>query len=174
MTANTTLAAICIESGLYRHMHAGPPTTTSAVAGYAARLDVARRQEQARLAQEGQRPGQFWVNLDEPKVLILFDPFTIPLIPSQVLSDVLEAVLGAAFASGGCVLESVEPLFERVMRPVFDRHIALGTLANHPTKVMCELLESHGCNQFSLEKRAAPSRHETICDGAYWSRLLND
>jgi endoribonuclease Dicer len=85
----------------------------------------------------------------------------------QLLSDVLEAVLGAAFASGGCELRAVEPLFERVFRPILDAHISLGTLAHHPTKVMCELLESYGCSQFALEKRPAHGGQGVICEGEY-------
>jgi len=43
-------------------------------------------------------------------------------------------------------------LFDRVLKPFYDKHITLNTLSHHPTKILFELLQAQGCQQFGITK----------------------
>src|ERR1700733_4260240 len=46
----------------------------------------------------------------------------------------------------------VEALFDNILKPFYDKHITLKTLSHHPTKVLFELFQAQGCQQFSIQK----------------------
>jgi endoribonuclease Dicer len=50
-----------------------------------------------------------------------------------------------------------EALFDNVLKPFYDRHITLKTLSHHPTKVLFELFQAQGCQQFSILKEKSES-----------------
>jgi len=81
----------------------------------------------------------------------------------QALSDVVESIIGAIYISDCFMPVGAEALFDNILRPFFDRHITLRTLSHHPTKVLFELFQAHGCQQFSILKE----KHEdgTRCHG---------
>ena len=43
-------------------------------------------------------------------------------------------------------------MFDNVLKPFYDRHITLKTLSHHPTKILFELFQAQGCQQFQVTK----------------------
>jgi len=85
---------------------------------------------------------------------------------SQVLSDVIESVMGAIYVSDNFSPEGVEAFFDAILKPFFDRHITLKTLSHHPTKILFELFQSRGCQEFEIDKSTDPEKPGlAICDG---------
>jgi len=82
-------------------------------------------------------------------------------IPRQVLSDVVEAVLGALFISEDCDVAAVEAFFHSVLRPFYDQHIRLNSLSSHPTAVLFKIMEASSCQDFQLKKTTSrPDAHQ--------------
>lgn len=80
-----------------------------------------------------------------------------------MLSDVIESIIGAIYISDNFSPIGAECLFDNVLKPFYDKHITLQTLSHHPTKILFELLQAQGCQQFELTK----DKDETItrCHG---------
>ena len=76
----------------------------------------------------------------------------------------MESIIGALYVSDGFMIDGVDKFFQKVLKPFYDRHITLKTLSHHPTKILFELLQSHGCQQFELVKERNDLTHETRCD----------
>lgn len=74
------------------------------------------------------------------------------LILPQVLSDVMEAIVGALFVSEGYSVQATEALFNRLFKPFYDKHINLRTLTPHPNTALFEFLQAEHCHQHRLEK----------------------
>lgn len=51
-------------------------------------------------------------------------------------------------------------LYNTVLKPFFEKHISLQTLAHHPTKVLFEMFQSRGCTQFEIAE-GGPERDDT-------------
>ena len=47
---------------------------------------------------------------------------------------------------------NIEHMYQKLIRPFYDKHISLKRLSHHPTKLLFELLQSYGCQQFELER----------------------
>jgi endoribonuclease Dicer len=69
-----------------------------------------------------------------------------------VLSDAIEAMLGALYISDGLTPEGSQVVFDRLFKPFYDRHVRLQTLSHHPNKILAELLQRQGCHDFHLRK----------------------
>lgn len=96
-----------------------------------------------------------------------------PLTAIQVLSDVVESVLGAIYVSDNFSPEGVETFFDQVLKPFFDKHITLKTLSHHPTKILFELFQSRGCQEFEIIKQTDPENPGVVtCDGKRCSHCL--
>jgi endoribonuclease Dicer len=67
-----------------------------------------------------------------------------------------------------------EALFDNVLRPFYDRHITLKTLSHHPTKILFELFQAHGCQQFQIVKEKNHESPGTRCDGTSLSSSCCD
>jgi endoribonuclease Dicer len=80
---------------------------------------------------------------------------------------VVESIIGAVYISDDFSAVGAEQFFNNVLRPFYDRHISLKTLSHHPTKVLFELLQAQGCQQFQIVKEQARNMVEqhTQCDG---------
>lgn len=76
----------------------------------------------------------------------------------------MESIIGALYVSDGFTLDGAQKFFERVLEPFYDRYITLKTLSHHPTKILFELLQSHGCQQFELVKERNDLTQQTRCD----------
>jgi len=70
----------------------------------------------------------------------------------QALSDVVESIIGAIYISDNFSPVGAESLFDNVLKPFYDKHITLQTLAHHPTKILFELFQAQGCQQFEITK----------------------
>ena len=79
----------------------------------------------------------------------------------------MESVIGAVYISDDFSAVGAEQFFNNVLRPFYDRHISLKTLSHHPTKVLFELLQAQGCQQFQIVKDQTKNMIEqyTQCDG---------
>ncbi|KAJ3736470.1 hypothetical protein DFJ43DRAFT_1052289 [Lentinula guzmanii] len=137
MVSNTTLAAVCVSSGLHHHLLFESDKLAHDIREYEYLLNRARTEEYT-LAEKGHPIGQFWHNIESPKVL----------------SDLLESILGALYVSDQYTPVGAEAFFDKVFKPFYDRHITLQTLSHHPKKILFELIQSKGCENYSLDKES--------------------
>lgn len=77
---------------------------------------------------------------------------TISQILPQALSDMVESIIGAVYVSDNFAPIGVEALFDNVLKPFYDKHVTLKTLSHHPTKILFELFQARGCQQFEILK----------------------
>ncbi|EAU84711.2 hypothetical protein CC1G_00230 [Coprinopsis cinerea okayama7 len=159
MVANSTLATVCILSGIYKHLVFGSYQLSSAIEDYAEAINERADKEYALAEQENRMPGQFWPDIEPPKAL----------------SDVIESIIGALYISDNFCPVGTEAFFDKVLRPFFDKHISLRTLTHHPTKTLFEYIQAHGCQQLKLSKGPQQKGgkmsceilvHETVCASA--------
>jgi len=71
----------------------------------------------------------------------------------QVLSDVVESVVGAVYISDNFSPVGSETFFVNVLKPFYDKHITLKTLSHHPTKILFELFQAESCHEFEMVKQ---------------------
>jgi endoribonuclease Dicer len=55
--------------------------------------------------------------------------------------------------SDGFKLKGVQLMYDTVLKPFYEQHISLKTISHHPTKILFELLQSQGCQEFEMTKR---------------------
>ncbi|KAE9410383.1 hypothetical protein BT96DRAFT_961824 [Gymnopus androsaceus JB14] len=135
MVSNAALAAVCVWSGLHQHLVFESASLAHDVREYASLLQRNQVQEFALAEKEGRLIGQYWHNIETPKVL----------------SDIVESLLGAIYVSDDYSPAGAEAFFEKVFKP-FYRHITLQTISHHPTKVLFELFQAQGCQDFQVVK----------------------
>ncbi|KAJ7179907.1 hypothetical protein C8R43DRAFT_1084028 [Mycena crocata] len=145
MVSNSALAAVCVSSGLHKHLLLAT-RMSSAVADYIEKLTAKQKEEYEMARVEKRSPGQYWHEIEPPKVL----------------SDVVESVIGAMYISDSCTPVGVEAFFEGVLAPFYDKHITLKTVAHHPTKVLFELFQAQKCQKFEIQKEKTAA-NETRC-----------
>lgn len=68
MVSNSTLAAVCVYAGLHEHLLFESHSIESSIQAYSDELDKARRADYARAEREGSLAGQYWVDIEQPKV----------------------------------------------------------------------------------------------------------
>ncbi|KAF5393919.1 hypothetical protein D9757_000107 [Collybiopsis confluens] len=136
MVSNATLAAACVWSGLHHHLRFESTTLAHDIHEYASLLERAQAEEYGSAEREGRIIGQYWYNIESPKVL----------------SDVVESILGAIFVSDRYSPVGAEIFFNKVLKPFYGRHVSLQTLSHHPTKILSELFQSRGCSRYSVIK----------------------
>ncbi|KAF8558886.1 ribonuclease III [Imleria badia] len=146
MVSNAALAALCVSCGLHKHLHFDSYALASTFEAYVQQVEAKRLE--AEETAEGSLPRQHWLQVEPPKAL----------------SDIVESIIGALYVSDGFRLDGAEKFFKKVLKPFYDRHITLKTLSHHPTKILFELLQSHGCQQFELVKERNDLTQETRCD----------
>ncbi|KAI6047272.1 hypothetical protein EDC04DRAFT_605999 [Pisolithus marmoratus] len=148
MVSNSALAALCVSSGLYKHLHYDSYSLGCSFEAYVKNVEARRLQESELASQSGRSPGQYWLDTESPKAL----------------SDLVESIIGALFIQDGYQLVGAEIFFDKVLKPFYDRHVTLKTLSHHPTKILSDLLQKHGCQHFELVKETCDARQETRCD----------
>ncbi|EMD41084.1 hypothetical protein CERSUDRAFT_131598, partial [Gelatoporia subvermispora B] len=136
MVSNHVLAAFCVYCGLWQYALHASPDYAIAIQAYYERINNSRAQEERLAASEGRLPGQYWHDTEPPKIL----------------SDVVEAVLGALYVSDGFSEANIVNFFDNVFRPFYDRHIRLQTLSQHPKKTLFELMQAEGCQEHGIVK----------------------
>ncbi|KAL1739966.1 hypothetical protein HDZ31DRAFT_48445, partial [Schizophyllum fasciatum] len=141
MVGNSPLAAICVETGLHRHLHQRSQNIQNNIATYITALEEAKKKEYEAANDDLRDRGQYW-----------FNP----------LSDIVESVMGAIYVSDDLEWMGVQQLFDHILQPFYDKHIRLSTLAVHPSKTLLELVQSQSCHDLQLVKSASSGL--TRCD----------
>lgn len=72
MVSNSVLAAICVWSGLHKHLHYESHVLANNIREYIKKLEAKQACEYEAAEQEGRAPGQYWLDIDPPKVSHLF------------------------------------------------------------------------------------------------------
>lgn len=78
---------------------------------------------------------EYWFDVDAPKVI----------------SDIMESIIGAVFVDSGFSLETAHGIFERLIQPVYDRHIAPNKVIVHPSVQLTRYAHRYGCQQLKFE-----------------------
>ncbi|KDQ29243.1 hypothetical protein PLEOSDRAFT_1064031 [Pleurotus ostreatus PC15] len=136
MVSNSALAAVCVWSGLHKHILLESHNLSATIDTYVNGLSALEATEREAAKSDGRPLGQYWLELEPPKAL----------------SDVVESIIGAIYLSDDLSPEGTERFFDKVLRPFFDGHITLRTLSHHPTKTLLEVFQAHGCHQFEISK----------------------
>ncbi|KAG0272365.1 Dicer-like protein 1 [Linnemannia exigua] len=131
---NSILGAISIKWGLQKHLNHYSPSLIGAIA----RAMVSLEERQTK-SPTGELEGEYWVDIYMPKVL----------------GDLVESTLGAVFVDSGFDFDVVTGLFQRLIRPFLDRHVAFESMVLHPNKVLLEQLQYQGCINFKFATEAA-------------------
>lgn len=153
MVSNSALAAVSVWSGLHEFLLFESSQLEYSIRSYVNELKTKKDREYSLAAQEGRSPGQYWLEIDPPKVITpMISHFRRLLKILQALSDVVESIIGAIYISDNFSPIGAESLFDNVLKPFFDTHITLQTLSHHPTKILFELLQAQGCQHFELAK----------------------
>jgi endoribonuclease Dicer len=80
MVSNSALAAICVWSGLQEHLLFDSLALASNMQSYADELKARQAKEYKLAEEEGRSPGQYWVDMDPPKVKSSRTKFDICLL----------------------------------------------------------------------------------------------
>ena len=71
MVSNSALAAVCVWSGLHEHLLFESHTLSNNMQAYVDELRT-RQAKECELAQRGGIPGQYWLEVEPPKVSFNF------------------------------------------------------------------------------------------------------
>ncbi|KZO93295.1 ribonuclease III [Calocera viscosa TUFC12733] len=158
MVSNSALAAVGVELGLHKYIIHDSPHLVTTVSTYVEEVTNAKEEDLTAAELEGRAPGEYWVHLEPPKVL----------------SDIVEAIIGAIYVSDSFDPAGYEGVFDRLFKPFFLSHISLNTLAQHPTKQLFEILQARSCRQFELVKSRAETEllTEVQCDFMFHGHVL--
>ncbi|KAG8781886.1 hypothetical protein FRC12_021420 [Ceratobasidium sp. 428] len=137
MVSNRVLAIICVESGLHRFLLHDKPSLTQNIKSFVEEVEAGKREAQT----DSQRT-KHWSNLRAPKEL----------------GDVVEALLGAIYVSSGFRLLRVKAVYNRLLRPFYDRYIDKKAMLSHPMTTLMKRLESIGCKGVGVSKTIVPSK----------------
>jgi endoribonuclease Dicer len=68
MVSNSVLAAICVWSGLYKHLIYDSYVLAKSIREYVHKLETNQVAEYEAAEREGRTPGQYWLDIEPPKV----------------------------------------------------------------------------------------------------------
>ena len=68
MVSNSALAAVCVEAQLHEHIMFESLSLANSMDAYAIKIKAKQKEEYELAAQEGRSPGQYWLDVDAPKV----------------------------------------------------------------------------------------------------------
>ncbi|KAI0939123.1 hypothetical protein AcV5_000626 [Taiwanofungus camphoratus] len=138
MVSNSALAALCVSCGLHEHIQHVAPELRNSIQAYMGKVNALQKHEYALAERERRPPGQYWLEVDHPKVL----------------SDIVESIIGALYVSEGFSETGVAKFFDNVIKPFYDRHIRLQTLSGHPNTTLFAIFDASRCHQHQLVKEA--------------------
>ncbi len=130
MVSNSTLAAICVWSGLHKFIH----TTQQlgrVIHDYEKALAVQQDIQYIQARREGGPVERYWKDLDAPKVrgtragVQVLANYTPCHRHRQALSDVVESMIGAVFISDNFSQTGVETIFNNILQPFYEKYIVL-------------------------------------------------
>jgi len=137
LVSNNTLAALCVFYGLHKHLTYKSSGLDVHIHKYQEELQRRQRIEDEQLKlNRSKTSGGYWAEVEAPKVL----------------SDMLEALIGAIYISDGFRTEGVEKFYNNVMKPFYDRYVDAEELFVQPTRRLTDKLNAHGCHQFEIVK----------------------
>ncbi|KAG9095108.1 hypothetical protein FRC06_010118 [Ceratobasidium sp. 370] len=137
MVSNRVLAIICVESGLHRFLLHDKQSLTEQIKNFVGEVEAGKREAQT----DSQRT-KHWSSLRAPKEL----------------GDVVEALLGAIYTSSGFRLTRVKAVYDRLLKPFYDRYIDKKAMLSHPMTRLMSRLESFGCKGLGVSKTVVPSK----------------
>jgi dsRNA-specific ribonuclease len=118
---NRVLGTMCMEIGLNKHIIHFSNKLMGAITQFAREIELIQDRDE--------KVGEYWSDLDVPKVL----------------SDVVESVLGAIFVDSGFDFEVVQRSFSFFMLPFFDKYVQPDILKVHPLKTLTMGLQKLHC-----------------------------
>ena len=150
MVSNSALAALCVKCGIHNLVDMRAHGVLNGLDVYMSAVTAALQEEQRASTREGRLPGQYWLRIQTPRVCLLIwnVKYSLTML-IQVLSDVMEGILGALYVSDSCTLEGAEKFFDRVFKPFFDQFVTFEMLARHAADAVLEMLNQLGCQQYS-------------------------
>jgi endoribonuclease Dicer len=154
MVSNATLAAICIHLGLHHYLIYQSHGLKSQIEKYDTEIQKRRRFEDHQLSL-GKKPtiGGYWIDTEPPKVVTWFRVSSNQLIDKQkVISDMLEAIIGAIYVSDGFNISGSENFYRNKLKPFYERYLDPQDLATHPMRRLTNAFETHGCSKFEFRK----------------------
>ncbi|KAJ9053924.1 Dicer-like protein 1 [Entomophthora muscae] len=150
--SNNTLAAIMETLGLHRHILHFSSKLMHAMEDFIHIMSALRKEwEEAK----GTPKGEYWFDINAPKVI----------------SDVLEAIIGAVFVDSGFDLDEPYGIFTRLVQPLYDNHIAPNQVIVHPTIQLTRFVHRFGCQKLDIicttlddeEKLTRPREEHVTC-----------
>lgn len=70
MVSNSALAAVCVWSGLHHYLLFESPYLEGSIRAYANELEAKQQAEYVQATKEGRPPGQYWLDIEPPKVVM--------------------------------------------------------------------------------------------------------
>ncbi|CAE6441045.1 unnamed protein product [Rhizoctonia solani] len=131
MVSNRALAIICIESGLHRYLMHDMNSLAQSIVSF---IDEVEKCKQ--MAQTDSQRLKYWSKLVAPKAL----------------GDVIESLLGAIYVSSGFSISRVKTVYDRLLKPFYDRYINKKAMLTHPMSRLMKKLESVGCRALGIAK----------------------
>lgn len=163
MVSNSTLATLCVRSGIHELVDVRAHRLGDTLDRFAKEVDAKHQEEHILAAKEKRPPGQYWLDLECSKVRIQ-QVLLAPLVEAvQVVSDIMEATLGALYICDDCSLVGAEKFFDRVFKPFYGTHITFKSLSLHATNTVLELFQKKRCKQYRFLKELQGNR--TRCRG---------
>ncbi|CAE7125714.1 unnamed protein product [Rhizoctonia solani] len=135
MVSNRALAIICIESGLHRYLIHDVNSLTQSIVSFIKAVEECKQKAQT----DAQRL-KLWSKLVAPKAL----------------GDVVESLLGAIYVSSGFNISRAKTVYDRLLKPFYDRYIDKKAMLAHPMSRLMKKLESIGCRAFGIAKTEIP------------------
>lgn len=169
MVSGSTLGAIAVSSGLSDYIFHAPPEAISSIRSLSKNLRARQSEENERPA--GEKVGQYWRGMEPPKVCWSFpiSPYG-PRRSRKIIVHFVKVIIGILYMSDCSSLASVEPFFDKILRPFYDEYITLKTLALRPTATLIELLHAQGCHSFDIKKETLGPT--TRCQGPFSTTSL--
>ncbi|KAI0220906.1 Dicer-like protein 1 [Massospora cicadina] len=151
--SNNTLAAIMETLDLHRHILHFSTKLMRAMEEFMLIMSELRTQWEA--AKEGTPKGEYWFDINAPKVI----------------SDVLEAIIGAVFVDSGFDVDAAHGIFTRLIQPLYDDHIAPYHVIVHPVIQLTRFVHRFGCQKLDIvcdtldveEKLLRPQETHVTC-----------
>ncbi|PVF99771.1 hypothetical protein CPB86DRAFT_756304 [Serendipita vermifera] len=148
MVSNSCLAAVSVHYGLHKFLMIESNGIKRAIEQYVPELEEKKRAEYEAADREGRPRGQYWLDVEPPKSI----------------ADVVESIFGALYVSDGFKLKGVQAMYDTLLKPFYDQHISLKTMSHHPTKILFELLQSQGCQEFEMTRRLDKAAQLIRCE----------
>jgi len=80
MVSNSALAAVCVWSGLQEYLLFESSQLSSSIQNYANELKERQEKEYELAMEEGRSPGQYWLDMEPPKVRLVYHSLSIDAV----------------------------------------------------------------------------------------------